>query len=172
VKRIANWAIEREERRLGVSLDYLREIANGSSEAMLKIALLAPFASHRKRLPKTAYHLAKIVVSRFVDCGSCVQIAVNLALQDGVPRNYVRAVLQDASVQVRELPFALREVTDYARSVAEGSDNLELRETLRDRYGTEGLTELAFAIASAQMNPTIKRALGHAQSCSLQPVTV
>jgi hypothetical protein len=169
VKRIASWAIGREERRLGVSLEYLREIAKASTTAMTKFALLTPFASHRRRLPKTAYHLAKLTVSRHTDCGASVQIALNLALNDGVPRNYLRSVVED---HLDELPLALREICEYSRAVAEGWDNPELRETLRSRYGTEGLAELAFAIASAQLSPTIKRAMGHAQTCSTHPVTV
>jgi alkylhydroperoxidase family enzyme len=169
VKRIANWAIGREERRLGVSLNYLREIAEVSTAALIKLALLTPFASHRQRLPKTAYHLARLTVTRIADCADCLQIAVNLAVTDGVPRNYLRAVLQDHS---DELPPALRETCEFARAVAQGWDAPELRETLRSRYGTEGLAELAFAIASAQLFPTLKRALGHTQTCSTHPVAV
>jgi hypothetical protein len=65
-----------------------------------------------------------------------------------------------------------REVCEYSRAVVEGWDNPELRETLRSRYATEGLAELAFAIASAQLYPTVKRALGHAQTYSSHSVTV
>lgn len=168
MKRIAGWAIGREERRLGVTLEYLREIAEVSIAAMMKIALLAPFASHRKRLPKTAYHLAKVTVARTADCGSCAEMAVNLALKDGVPRNYLRSVLEG---HLDELPVALRETCEYSLAVLERWDNPDLRETLRSRYGTEGLTELAFAIASAQLYSTVKRGLGHAETCSTHPVT-
>ena len=169
VKRIASWAIGREEGRLGVSLEYVREIAEASTAAVTKFALLAPFASHRRRLPKTAYHLVKLTVTGFADCGASVQITLNQALNDGVPQSYLRSVLQD---HLDELPLALREVCEYARAVVEGWDNPELRETLRSRYGTEGLAELAFAIGSAQLFPTVKRAMGHAQTCSTHPVTV
>ena len=173
MKRIATWAIEREERRQGVSLDYLRDIAAGSTAAILKLALLAPFASHRKRLPKTAYHIARIAATRSVDRGGCAQIAVNLARKDGVPENYLRALTDENRAEnVLELPAALREVVEYTCSVVEGWDNPELRESLRTRYGTEALTELAFAIASAQIQPTVKRALGHGEYSGLHPAAI
>ncbi len=168
LNRIVERAIIREEKRLGVSLEYLREVAEVSLPGFFKLALLSPFSRHRKRLPKTAYHLAKIVVTHRADCGTCVQMAVNQALEDGVPRNYIRAALDESE----ELPPALREVCEFARAVAEGWDSPELRAMLRNRYGTEGLSELAFAIASAQVYPTLKRAMGHARRCSLVPVAV
>ena len=129
LNRIVERAINREERKLGASLDYLREVAKVSLPAVLKFALLKPFSRHRKRLPKTAYHLAKIVVARQADCGSCVQVAVNLALEDGVSRNYIRSALEGQE----GLPPALREVCEFARAIAEGWDTPELREMLRSR---------------------------------------
>lgn len=43
---------------------------------------------------------------------------------------------------------------------------------LRERYGEEGLVELALAIASARVFPVTKRALGYALSCSKVEVRV
>lgn len=172
LKRFLERAIATEERKLGASLDYLREIAAVSTSGFIKVALLTLFTRHRKRLPRTAHHLAKVAVTRVADCGSSVQMAVNLALADGVPTNYIRAALAQEGARVEDLPAALREVCEYARTVAEGWDNPELREMLRNRYGTEGVTELAFAIAGAQVDPTLKRAMGHGQRCSVVPIGV
>ena len=51
-------------------------------------------------------------------------------------------------------------------------DDDTLRETLRKRYGEHGLIELAYAIASSRIPPTVKRGLGYAKSCSLVAVEV
>src|SRR5688572_9225215 len=115
LNRILERVIQQEERRLGGSLANLRELAGMSTAAILIIRLLGPFTNHRKRLPTTAYHLAKIIVPRHLDCGECVQMALNLAANDGVPSHYVRAVLDH---KFEELPVALQEVCEFAQNVA------------------------------------------------------
>ena len=167
--RIFERLIERQEQRLGGSLDYLRELREVSTPAFLKVALLTPFTNHRKRLPKTAYHLAKIIVTRHADCGTCLQMALNVSANDGVPEHYIRAVLNR---RLEELPIALQEVCEYAQLIAQGLDDDALRARLVERYGTEGLSELAMAIASAQIYPTLKRAMGHATSCARMELRV
>ncbi len=149
---------------MGVPLDYLREIAEVSGAAVLKVTLLRPFAAYRRRVPKAAYHVAKLTVARLADEGEGAQAAVSEATKDGVPRSYIRAVLEEKH---SELPPALREVCEFARSVARNWENLEVREALRSRYGSEGLCELAFAIASAQVYPTLKR-IPRTQACTTQ----
>jgi hypothetical protein len=161
--------IRKEEKTVGARLDYLREVASVSTAGLAKIALLAPFARHRKRLPKTAYHLAKISATLHEDRGTCAQWAVNQAVSDGVPVHYIRSVL-DGAVEV--LPPALQDICSFARAVAQGWDQPDLREILRARYGREALVELAFAIASARLYPTLERAIGHAQRRSTQLIAV
>jgi hypothetical protein len=46
----------------------------------------------------------------------------------------------------------------------------ELRPLIAQWWGEAGIVELALAIASAHVYPTVKRAMGHAQAC--QRVTV
>jgi hypothetical protein len=72
-----------------------------------------------------------------------------------------------------ELPPELVDVFRFASSVVTAAgDEDELREVLRKRYGERGLIELAYAIASSQIPPLVKRSLGYAKSCSLVPVRV
>jgi len=159
-------AVRRQERALGGSLDYLREILEVSPTAVVKAGL---FGRHRKRLPRAARHLAVIVATREEDCGNCVQLAVNAAGKDGVPAPFIRAALEE---RLEYLPAALREVCEFARGVAEGWENPELREMLRARYGTEGIAELGMAVAGARIYPTLKRAMGYARRCSITPIAV
>ena len=169
ISRLFESAIAKREQALGVTLDYLREIAQVSKTGFLKLALLGPLGNHRKRLPKAAFHLARIVATREEDCGACVQIAVNLAHQDGVPLQYLRATLER---HYGELPELLQEVCEFAESVSKGWDCPDARAQVKERLGAEGLAELAFAIAAARVFPTIKRAMGHAQSCSLTGISL
>lgn len=98
------------------------------------------------------------------DCGTCVQVVLNLARKDGVAADVLDAVLRD---NVDALSVELRDVHRFTWIVASGNDEPEIRERLRQHYGDEAFTELALAIATSRLIPTTKRALGHAQSCSV-----
>jgi hypothetical protein len=50
--------------------------------------------------------------------------------------------------------------------VTASSEQEALREHIRQRFGDEGLIEMALAIASCRTFPMVKRALGYAVSCS------
>ena len=84
-----------EERALGVSLDYVRYILRTSLSSFLKFSLFMPLSKNRRSLPASPYSVGRIVATRDEDCGTCVQIEVNLAKKAGVPI----AVLQAVSCQ-------------------------------------------------------------------------
>jgi len=159
-----------EERALGASLDYVRDMLRTSLGAFFKFAMFLPLSRHRKALPHAAYHIARIVATRDEDCGTCVQIEVNLARSDGVPVDMIHAVLNE---DVEALPGDLADVYRFAVAVvtATGGEDA-LRERLRYRYGEDGLVELALALAAARVFPIIKRTLGYARSCAMVKVEV
>jgi alkylhydroperoxidase family enzyme len=163
--------LDAEERKLGgVSLDYMRHLARTSLPSFFKFALFTPLAKHRRTLPPDAYHVARLVATQHEDCGTCVQIEVNLARRAGVRAEVLRATVKQ---QPDELPAELADVYRFAQAVVEakGAEG-EWRERVRERYGAEALVEMALAIAAARVFPTTKRALGYATSCALVRVEV
>ena len=155
--------LDAEERKLGESMDYLRHIVDESPASFLRFASIMPFVNSRKVLPKQAWFAAQITTLRHEDCGPCLQIAVNLAKQHGVGTELIRAILdKDATILTQEMT----EVCDFTMSILSCSDDSTLREALRARYGERGLIELAYAISSSRIPPTVKRVLGYATSCS------
>ena len=157
--------LDKEERRLGASLDYLRHILRVSLPAFFKIAKLMPMATYRKALPVDAYHVARIVATKHEDCGSCVQIQINLAKEDGVSLDTIRATLDGKADALNK---ELADVYHFTEAVVQhtGRDD-EWRSALRQRYGEQGLIDLAFGITTSRAFPTTKRVLGYAQSCSV-----
>ena len=153
-----------DERRLGGSLEYLRHILRVSLRSFFKFIRIVPLAKYRRTLPPGPYHVARIVATRDEDCGTCVQMAVNLAKQDGVATAHLRSVLDR---KPENLPDDLADAYRFAEGVvtASGAEN-DLRQKIRERHGEEALVELAFAIAACRVFPITKRALGYAVSCS------
>jgi alkylhydroperoxidase family enzyme len=164
MRRFIHWLLSRQEKELGASLDWMRELADTSLPALFKFALIAPLGNHRKHLPKDAWHVARLVATLHEDCGTCVQIVLNMAQKDGIAKEVLGAVLRD---QNGALPEHLRDVHRFVWIVASGDDKPELRERLRSRFGDRAFAELALAIATSRLIPTTKRAMGHSQSCSL-----
>ncbi len=164
------WAIARQQRKLGESLNYLREIASMSLSAFFKFAMFVPMAEHRRVAGPDAYAVARLVAVRHEDCGPCLQTTVNLSLQDGADLGVVRAVL---ARDVEALPPDLACVYAFAHAVVTGSEEagpLALR-VERALGGRAALVDLALGIAGARVFPTVRRALGHAISCSRVLVT-
>lgn len=162
--------IRSSEKRLGVSMDYLRDMYAHAPDAFWKFTKMMPAAQYRAKLPAAPYHVARLVATRHEDCGPCVQIVVNIAKEDGVELAILKAAVAG---RVTDLPESLQDVYRFAEAVvtANGEDE-QYRERLRKVFGEEAVVELALAIATARVFPTLKRALGHAKSCSIVKVEV
>lgn len=162
--------LDAAEKFLGEPVEYMRHIARTSLSAFFKFALFTPLSQHRKKLPVDAYHIARLVATQDEDCGTCVQIIVNVARREKVPVEILKAALE---ARPDDLPPDLQDVYHFAGEVVKATYmEEEYRGRLRRRYGEEGLIELALAIASARVFPVTKRALGYALSCSKVEVRV
>lgn len=162
--------IEGRERAVGIPLEYLRHVARHSPAAVWKLGLLGPLEAHRHALPLDALHVARLQATLDEDCGDSVQVELNLARRDGVPREVLRAVVAQ---QPEDLPEHLSDVARFAWAVGEhASDAEKLRERIRERYGEEGLIEISLAIASARVFPTLRRALGFSRTCAETPLAI
>jgi alkylhydroperoxidase family enzyme len=156
--------ISSAERRLGVPADYMRHILNVSLRAFLKFAKIMPVSEYRRVLPREPYHVARIAATREEDCGSCLQIEINLAKRDKVKPAIIRCCVND---KPDDMPEQLADVYRFAEAVVRHTGDEEMyRERIREAFGEEGLGERASAIAICRVFPTTKRALGFAQSCS------
>lgn len=162
------WLIGRHlnalERQLGSSVDYLRHLARVSLSAYWRFVLVGLPAAYRRKASLTLIHTARLVATRGEDCGSCLQIAVHLAMQDGVSPELLQAVLENRTA---EMPKVVMIASEFARSVVEhdGSD-LYWRKQLLSECGEVVEAELSLAIAMARVFPTLKRGLGYATHCS------
>ena len=160
---LINKRLNAAEKKLGVPVDYLRHIARVSLPAFFKFARFLPMAEYRKALPVEPFHVARLVAVKQEDCGTCVQIEVNLAKHDGVSTALLQSVLDG---KVDALPKELANVYRFAEAVVTQQDDIELREVVRQQYGEEGLVELALTIAASGVFPMTKRVLGYSLSCS------
>jgi hypothetical protein len=163
IRWFLNRHLNQVEQYLGVPVDEARYVLKHSLKAWLTCGGLQKISRYHGPLPADVYFTAKVAAYRQEDCGSCLQITVNLARRAGIPAELLRDLIAG---RTKALPEPLREVYQFAEEQANRVDNPELRERLRQRYGDHGLITLALAITSAGTFPTLKRALGYATSCS------
>nr|HIG74025.1 hypothetical protein [Bacteroidota bacterium]HIL57977.1 hypothetical protein [Rhodothermales bacterium] len=160
--------LDAAERRLGAPMDYLRFAAEADPVAVLKFGLLQPATGHRRALSPEVFHAARIAATQTADCGTCVQIEVTAARRAGVTPEAIRAILAGAAEE-----RAVQDAVAFGRACARHEDPGDtLRNRIVARYGDRGLVELSLAVTTALAYPTMKRALGYAEACSVVRVDV
>jgi AhpD family alkylhydroperoxidase len=160
--------IAANERRLGVKMDYAREMAELNWPAFVRIGKVSALAtSAEPDFDVRVAHMAALAAAQSDDCGECVQIHLNLAAKDGVKRETLQAALdaRPEAMAPPQLGLAWR----FGQAVAAGDPAVaDIRRKLEGLIGRSGLMDLGFAIAMARFYPTLKRTLGYAVACSLQ----
>lgn len=163
VRHLLHRQLNHLERQLGGSVDHLRHLADISLRAFFKLMLTGPAATHRRTASLDMLHAVRIAAAAHEDCGSCLQIAVNLARRDGMAVAVLGHLLNGQS---SELPEPVRTAFQFARSVLnrDGQDE-HWRMRLRENFGEEMVVELSLAIAMARVFPVLKRGMGFATQC-------
>lgn len=153
------------EKKLGVSLGYMREIAASAPAAFRLLGRVSQLHHTINPVAPHETHLAGLGAAMHDDCGTCVQIHINLARREGVAEDVLRrAVMGEAG----SLPSPLAEAFRFGEAVAANDPEMDsVRETLEAQLGKRAVIEMAVAIGFARFYPTVKRALGHAKSCAL-----
>ena len=170
IQSIISWRLSAAERQLGGSLDYVRHMVRVSLRCFFKFTKFLAVAEYRRKLPVDACHVARLVATRDADCGTCLQIEVNLARHAGLSTSSIESVLASAP---DALPEALRDVYAFAEGVVTASGKEEAhRAGLVERYGEEALVELALAMAACRVFPIVKRTLGYATKCEAVEIHV
>jgi alkylhydroperoxidase family enzyme len=165
-RRLARALVARQERELGVALEYAHDLLERAPGALAALALAQPFLQHRRRAADLgAYHVARIAATQAADCGTCVQIVVDAALRAGVPPEVIRAVLAADDDWVGPDLAAVRRFAVAVMRADDAGAEAE-REHLLARYGPRGEADLAVAIAGALVFPALNRGLGRARGCA------
>ncbi len=151
------------ERRFHYDASYLRDLLEVAPSLVIKFGMVSSLG-HRRDAPAAAMAAAGMVGTVTEDCGPCTQICVDLATQDGVAPEVLRAILAgDEAHMGDDAGLAYR----FARaSLLRSLDADPLRDEIVRRWGKRGLVALALALTTARMYPTLKYALGHGHSCA------
>ena len=155
--------LESARHHLGdVNMDYAWHLRDVDPSRLMRFSLIKAVEGPRRMTPPAVWHAAGLAAAMAEDCGPCVQIHVNLALQDGVDPGVLGALVEGA---IDRAPPDIALAFRFGDAVARGLPAQEWRDRIRARWGEKGLIELAFTIATARFYPAVKRGMGYAQAC-------
>lgn len=164
LKRFLIHSISKFEKQTGYDSTYMKQIANYSPSLAMKFSNFIKLNRYQKKTPDDVMYIAKIAAMKTGDCGTCLQLNINFALWSGVAKQYVK----DAVSNPENLPQRLKLIHDFATKTALGEPDAEIfRQKVEQQLGQDILIELAMAVATTIVYPTLKRGLGYAKSCSL-----
>lgn len=149
--------------RYGYDVGYLEMLLTESPSAFFKFAPLMKASAHREVAPVAASFAAKITGALAEDCGPCTQLVVDMALEAGMARDQIEAVL-------RHDPRAMNDTTRLAFRFADAvvrraAEEDEFRDAVRAQWGQKGVIDLTLALQMGRMFPMIKAGLGFAREC-------
>ncbi|MEH2502299.1 hypothetical protein V1290_001110 [Bradyrhizobium sp. AZCC 1578] len=160
---IARRSLRAFAKRYGYDVSYLEMMLIESPGAFFKFAPIMKAAAHREAVPTDASFAAKIVGALAEDCGPCTQLVVDMALEAGMAKDQIEAVL-------RRDPRAMNDATmlgfRFADAVVRRSANDdEFRDAVRAQWGSKGVIDLTMALQLGRMFPMVKAGLGYAKEC-------
>ncbi len=159
-------ALQEFGRHFDYDVGYLLELADASPEAFRAFEAAMPMSRVQKVAPAETVQIAKIAGMRAQDCGPCTELCLKIAREAGVAEPVIQGALRGGE----GLNAEQRDIHDYARAVALNEEmDPELLPRLEARLGKAALAEIAVNLVGMRIYPTLKRALGHAKSCSLIP---
>jgi len=160
------WFIHRYIRNFEHRYDYdgayMHELADISTSAFGRFATVQTAGGQwRGDAPKDAWFASGIAGALVEDCGPCVQIASDMAVEADMAPDIVRALLSGVPTNSdAQLGF------DYGRALLLGDDKLDgLREAIVTKWGKKALIAISLHAMSARNFPVLKRAMGHAKTC-------
>jgi len=142
---------------------YMEAILDASPAAFLKFSKLMDAANHRESAPIDAYYTVKIAGARAEDCGPCTQLVVNMALEAGMARDQIEAVLTRQCEAMNDDTALAFRFADAIINHAPSED--EVRDAVRTSWGDTGVIDLTFSLQIGRMFPMIKAGLGFAKEC-------
>jgi hypothetical protein len=152
----------RYERRYHYDATYLHEMVELSWVGFARFALMqSAGGTWRGEAPLNAWCAAGIAGALVEDCGPCVQIASDIAVETGMPGNVIAALLSGRPTDVdAQLGF------DYGRALLTASEQLDgLRERIEQKWGKRALLAISLHALTGRNFPVLKRAMGHAKMC-------
>ena len=162
-KLIARRMLRGFSKRYGYDTGYVEMVLKESPAAFFKLAPLMKASAHREVVPVETSFAANITGALAEDCGPCTQLCVDMALEAGMAKDQIEAVLRrDVTAMTPAVALGFQ----FADAIVRRSpDDDKYRNAVRARWGEKGVIDLTMGLQLGRMYPMIKLALGYAKEC-------
>ncbi len=163
LKFFAKRALKRFSEHYDFDVSYLRYMLEHSPSAFFKFSKVSTVAMHCESAPVAAASAAALVGAIAEDCGPCTQLTVNMAIEAGMGRDQIEAVLtRNVPAMSADTALGFR----FANAVVLDLQELdELRDAVRAQWGEKGVIDLTLHLQMARLYPMVKAGLGYAKTC-------
>lgn len=161
---ILKMGMQRFAARYNYDTGYMSHIVDTSTAAGLRLSLLPIYSQYRG--PKKARDVwagAMLGSTQEGDCGPCVQLIVDMALELNVPADQLVRCLEGDAKAAGDVGLGFR---FSQAAIADDPELNDLRAEIERRFGATAVTAASFAASSGRIYPVLKRGLGFGQICS------
>ncbi|MBQ4837811.1 hypothetical protein [Pseudoalteromonas luteoviolacea] len=163
IKYLLNKQILAMKSQYQYDVRYMEDIIAADLPAFLKYWGFTTMSSHRAHVPMAPLFAARIRTLISEDCGPCIQLAIDMALEAGIDTTTITHIVSNQKDKVSEEVALAMLFTDLVLAHDPGADLL--RERIVQLWGQSGLITLGFSISAYRVFPTLKYALGYGQTC-------
>ena len=161
---LARRAIKAFGARYGYDVSYLMYLVQTAPGMLFRFAPVSKLAAYRVRAPAAAIYAAKIVGAMQEDCGPCAQLAVDMALEEGVSPLTLKAI---STGKVEQLDQQTRTAYEFAKAIVLDDASIsEWRDKVHASWGDAGVVDMGFAVQIGRVFPMIKKGLGFGSACN------
>lgn len=164
INYLFNKSLRYMSERYDYDVRYMQDVLQADLGAFLKFSGFQIMSAHKGKLPVDVLFAARLRSILWDDCGPCIQLVVNMALEAKVKPEVVRAIIEYDLANMPEEIALITQFTDL--TLAHSFEADELREEVLLRWGKKGLIALGLAISSSRVYPTLKYTLGYGNTCS------
>ena len=164
LKALFHFIIRRFERTYDYDSSYMHALVDLDPRGFWQFSRVASAAEYRAGLPLAAFFAAKLAATLHEDCGPCAQLVIKMALAAKVPAASLTALVRgDDAGAGPDAAIAFR----FCQAVLQNAPDLETwRTAVLAQFGPRGPAFLGLTLCLARMFPVLKRAMGHAHTCS------
>ncbi|WP_295052462.1 hypothetical protein [Sulfuricurvum sp.] len=149
---------------------YMEEMLKISPASYEVFEAFLPMATFVNKAPVDVINIARITAIKNEDCGTCVQLYVDLAIEAGLDKEVAREIIFNKG---ESLSLDLKLVYDFTLAVSNNETiDANVSDRMNQTYSREVMMEISLAIAATKVFPTIKRVLNYMQSCSVIQIKV
>lgn len=164
IQTILRSSIRRFAKKYNYDADFMVHVVDASTIAGLRLSALPVYGGFRgPKVSQDVWNGALLGSTQEGDCGPCVQVIVDMALEVGTPAGQLASCLRGESHAAGDVGLGYQ----FARAAIAGGPDLEdLRDQIDQRFGVTAVIAASIAASYGRVYPVLKRGLGFGQTCT------